>query len=84
MIHPLLLHINKQEGHDGPEVALLYKGPRSGAGLNPQGFYLNKLGIKTPIRRCFMMLSFCYTHIRKNNDLLPHPGRVNFNPRAFI
>jgi hypothetical protein len=28
----------KQESHDGPEVAHLYKGPRSGASLNPRAF----------------------------------------------
>jgi hypothetical protein len=29
---------NKQEGHDGPEVAHLYKGTRSRASLNPRDF----------------------------------------------
>jgi hypothetical protein len=38
------LRENKQEGHDGPEVARLYIGPRSGACLNPRVFYLSKLG----------------------------------------
>jgi hypothetical protein len=33
----------KQEGHDGPEVAHLYKGTRSGASLNPRAF-IYKLG----------------------------------------
>jgi hypothetical protein len=28
----------KQEGHDGPEVAHLYIGPRNGASLNPGAF----------------------------------------------
>jgi hypothetical protein len=28
----------KQEGHDGPKVAHLYIGPRSGASLNPRAF----------------------------------------------
>jgi hypothetical protein len=28
----------KQEGHDGPEVAHLYIGPRSGASLKPGAF----------------------------------------------
>jgi hypothetical protein len=28
----------KQEGHDCPEVAHLYVGPRSGASLNPRAF----------------------------------------------
>jgi hypothetical protein len=30
--------INKQEGHDGLEVAHLYIGPQSGASLNPRAF----------------------------------------------
>jgi hypothetical protein len=29
---------SKQEGHDGPEVAHLYIGPRSRASLNPRAF----------------------------------------------
>jgi hypothetical protein len=33
-----LITKNKQEGHDGPEVAHLYIGPRSGASLNPRAF----------------------------------------------
>jgi hypothetical protein len=33
-----------QEGHDGPEVAHLYKGPPERGQFKPQGFYLNKLG----------------------------------------
>jgi hypothetical protein len=28
----------EQEGHDGPEVAHLYIGPRNGASLNPRAF----------------------------------------------
>jgi hypothetical protein len=36
--------INKeQEGHDGPEVAHLYIGPRSGASLNPRAFIWKNL-----------------------------------------
>jgi hypothetical protein len=35
---------NKQEGHDGPEVAHLYIGPPERGQFEPQGFYLNKLG----------------------------------------
>jgi hypothetical protein len=40
----------KQEGHDGPEVAHLYKNmlkkltPLGQGQFKPQGFYLNKLG----------------------------------------
>jgi hypothetical protein len=30
--------VNKQEGHDGPELVHLYIGPRSGASLNPRAF----------------------------------------------
>jgi hypothetical protein len=30
--------LHKQEGHDGPEVAHLYKGTRSGTSLNPRAF----------------------------------------------
>jgi hypothetical protein len=30
--------LNKQEGHDGPEVAHLYIGPWSRASLNPRAF----------------------------------------------
>jgi hypothetical protein len=30
--------VYKQEGHDGPEVAHLYIGPRSWASLNPRAF----------------------------------------------
>jgi hypothetical protein len=33
----------KQEGHDGPEVAHLYKGPQSGASLNPRAFIRTNL-----------------------------------------
>jgi hypothetical protein len=32
------LNYNEREGHDGPEVAHLYKGPRSRASLNPRAF----------------------------------------------
>jgi hypothetical protein len=35
--------IIKQEGHDGPEVAHLYKGTRSGASLNPRAFIWTNL-----------------------------------------
>jgi hypothetical protein len=28
----------KQEGHDGPEIAHLYIGPRGGANFNPGAF----------------------------------------------
>jgi hypothetical protein len=54
------LDIVKQEGHDGPEVAHLYKGTRSGTSLTP-GFLFEQTW-KTTIRRCFTMLSFT-THI---------------------
>jgi hypothetical protein len=33
----------KQEGHDGPEVAYLYIAPRSGASLNPWAFIWTNL-----------------------------------------
>jgi hypothetical protein len=37
------LEFNKQEGHDGPEVAHLYIGPRSEASLNPRAFIWTNL-----------------------------------------
>jgi hypothetical protein len=62
----------KQEGHDGPEVAHLYMTPGAGPVLTP--WLLFEQTWKTPIRRYFMMLSFYFTHIMKNNDLcLPYP-----------
>jgi hypothetical protein len=33
----------EQEGHDGPGVAHLYIGPRSGASLNPRAFIWTNL-----------------------------------------
>jgi hypothetical protein len=41
--HYNLYGLKEQEGHDGPEVAHLYIGPRSGVSLNPRAFIWTNL-----------------------------------------
>jgi hypothetical protein len=64
-----------KRGHDGPEFAHLYIGPRSRANFNPGAYIWTNL-VDTNLKSfhdkylsssCKVFLSFYYTHIGKNN-----------------